>query len=610
MKQFFLRLMAAIGIIMTLGMITGGLISWHFVKGMSEEEETPESIILSLDFTAPITEPLQDFDRSITKVLYEEPEATPLLYIMRALEYAKDDPKVKGVFAHFGGEAITLAHAQEISAALDSFRQSGKFSYVYAPSYGDFMPGGSLYYLASHFENRWLQPAGSVALGALSIEAPFGKTALGKLGVETDFLRREEYKSVMENVSRDSFSPTVRANMEGMIASLSSQIGAGIASALKIEPDKAKQIIANGPYTANEALKIGLVTKLAYQDEVEKELKDKAGKDVAFLSPSSYIFFRNRDITQAQDKKASKEEKQRGQIAIIYANGLITDHPPTGPSSLAEDEVIDTQSLVDALDDAAEDKQVRAILIRVNSPGGSPVASESIRRAVIKAKESKKPVFVSMGQVAASGGYWISMNADRIIADPATLTGSIGVVAGKFVLGGLFDKLGVKWDTISTNANGNLWSPRTPFDAKGRERMNAMLDETYKMFTDNVAAARKIAPEKMGEIAKGRVFTGEQAIKVGLVDELGGLDTAIASLKKELKVDPKERMMLRQFPEPESPQSLALRLMRDFMLNGAFLRSSMGDLQKVRAALTPYLGALTDEALISAKMPSTFLPRS
>ena len=599
MKQFLLRLFAAIGVLLTISLSLGAFSMWSWINSESEGPEAPKSMYLTLDFTNPISEPIHDFAPSLARILYDEGKETPLIYIVRALENAKNDPKVKGVVAMFGGESVSLVHAQEIAAALDSFRTSGKPSYVFAPSYGDFASGGSIYYLASRFENIWLQPIGAVGLGSLVIEAPFGKTALSKLGVETDFMRREEYKSVMENVSRDSFSPTVRANMESMLKSLSDQIAQGLAAGRKFAADQAQSIVANGPYTSGEALKSGLVTKLGYEDEIEKELKDKAGdKDVAFLDPASYLFYFNRD----------RKDESKGDIAIIYAEGVITDHPAKGPSALAEDEMIDTQSIVDAFKDATEDKDIKAIIFRVNSPGGSPVASETIRRALIKAKESKKPVFVSMGRVAASGGYWIAMDADRIIANPATITGSIGVVSGKFVLGGLFDKLGVKWDSIKTSENANLWSSRTPFDAKGRERINAMLDETYKAFTDNVAAARKIAPEKMPDIAKGRVFTGEQALKVGLVDELGGLDTTIASMKKQLKLEPTDRLMLRQFPEPETPATLVLKLLQDIGSGGAMIRGSLGELKELRAAFAPLFESLSAASQpVSARLPSSFM---
>ncbi len=595
-KQFLLRLFAAIGMIVTAGMIVGAYATWNFFHPEKKSLEVPKAMVLALDFTSPVVEQARGFSLSLPALLDESNE-TPLLSIVRALENAKNDPKVKGIIAQFSpAESPALVHAQEIAVALDHFRASGKPTYAYAASYGDFAPGRSLYALASHFDNIWLQPIGAVALSPLSIEAPFGKTALGKLGIEADFLRREEYKSVMENISRDSFSPPVRANMEGMVFSLNDQIAHMLAQGRKIDSAKANTLLANGPYTANEALKEGLVTKIGYEDEFFKELDDKLGKETVSVDSSYYLY------VQSQERK----DEPKGTLAVIYAEGMITDAPPEGPYRLAQEEMIDTGAIVQAFEDAAKDKDVKAILFRINSPGGSPVASESIRRALIKAKESKKPVYVSMGAMAASGGYWIAMDADRIIADPATITGSIGVVAGKFVIGGLLDKLGVKIDTVGVDKNASLWSMRTPFDARGRERMNVMLDETYKAFTDNVAAARKIPLEKMPTIAKGRVFTGEQAVKVGLVDELGGMDFAIASLKKTMGLQETDRVYLKQFPAPETPETLAIRILRNLRFGGAMALSFMQDFQRVSSALRPVIGALNDHGAITAKLPMAY----
>ncbi len=595
-KPFLLRLFAVMGVIATVAIIVGVYATWNFFHPEKKALEVPKAMVLALDFTSPIVEQARDFSLSLPALLDESNE-TPLLSIVRALENAKNDPKVKGVIAQFSPtESPEIVHAQEIAVALDHFRASGKPTYAYAASYGDFAPGRSLYALASHFDNIWLQPIGAVALSPLSIEAPFGKTALGKFGIEADFLRREEYKSVMENVSRDNFSPPVRANMESMLFSLNDQIAQMLAQGRKIDPLKAHTLLSNGPYTANEALKENLVTKIGYEDEFFKELDDKLGKETVSVDSSYYLYVHNQE----------RKDEPKGTMAIIYAEGMITDEPPEGPYRLAQEEMIDTQAIVQAFEDAAKDKDVKAILFRVNSPGGSPVASESIRHALIKAKESKKPVYVSMGSMAASGGYWIAMNADRIIADPATITGSIGVVAGKFVLGGLLDKLSIKIDTVTTDKNASLWSVHKPFDAKGRERMNVMLDETYKAFTDNVAAARKIPVEKMPDIAKGRVFTGEQAVKIGLVDELGGMDFTIANLKKTMGLQETDRVYLKQFPAPETPETLAIRILHNLRFGGAMVLSLAHDFQKASAALRPIIGALDDHGAITAKLPATW----
>lgn len=586
---FLLRAFAAVGVFLSVIILIGFLGLRHWLSAPQAERKMPSEIILSLDFTAPITERPQDFRLSLSSFLGEEQEA-PLYAIVRAIDLAKDDPRVKGIVARFDSfEKPSLSQTQEIAAALGRFRASGKPTYSFAPSYGSFSPSGSLYALASQFENIWLQPVGSVGLTPLGIEAPFGKTALEKIGVQANFMRREDYKSAMENVSRDSFSQPVRQNMEDMIKSLQTQLVSLLAQGLQKKEGDIRALVAGGPYTATEAFKKGLVTKIGYEDEMEKEIKEKLGEKAEAIDPSSYLFY------AAQNKKETKVD-----VALVYADGMIVDAPSKGPSRLAADGFIDTSEIEEAFEDISQNPKIKAVLFRVNSPGGSPTASETIRRALIRVKESGKPVFVSMGSVAASGGYWISMDADKIIADPATVTGSIGVVAGKFVLGGLYDKLGVKWDTLGEESAARLWSTRTPFGPKAQERMNAMLDETYDAFVSNVSAARKIPMKKMPDIAKGRVFTGEQALKMGLVDELGGMQEALTAIKKHLKLAETDEVSLRLYPETETPSSLVMKMLQKGGLSSALLPREF-------ETLLPLWNEVQNEGAVRAAMPAFFL---
>lgn len=599
MKAFLLRLLAVIGGFFLFMMLCGGLYAWYWYAHLSSPEATPKDMVLALDFTTPVVETTPDFSFSLQNIMYENEQPTPLIYIIRALENAKDDPKVKGVVANFGSRTLSFVQVQEIAKALQDFRQSGKFSYAYAANYGNFTAHGTNYLLASAFENIWLQPVGTIGLSNLGVESPFAKSALAKIGIVGDFMQREEYKSVMENITRDAYSPPVKENLTSLIGNMNDQLIRTLAASRKIDVAQAQTLFSNGPYTSNEALKNKLVTQLAYQDQFSDIVDEKAGKEAAVVSPSTYLaYFLN-------DHPA---EQAKAEIALIVADGMIVDEAPKGPERLAmQGEIINTDSIVQAFDDAAKDKDVKAILFRVNSPGGSPSASESIRRALDKAKESKKPVYVSMGRVAASGGYWIAMDADKIIADPATLTGSIGVVAGKFVLGELFDKLGLTWDTISTGDNATMWSVRKPFSDKGRERMNAMLDDTYKTFTDSVAAARKIPPEKIPDIAKGRVYTGEQALKAGLVDELGGLNETIAALKTTLNLKADDRVVIAQFPPPETPVSLLMQILENLPFTGANFNGLLPFLHDAQAALLPFLQTLLlQTGTLHASLPVAF----
>lgn len=596
-KYYALRFFAVMGALAILSTLSGAIMMWAWIGGEGERPEEPDSIVLTLDFTNPITEKLSDFRFSLPSLLNEGGE-TPILYITRALKHAKDDPKVKGIIAKFDNTKPSFVHVRAITKALDEFRKSGKFTYAFATSYGNFMQSGNTYLLASYFDNIWLQPVGSVGLSHMAIEAPFGKAALEKFGIQANFLRRAEYKGAMESFSNNKFSPTVRQNMENLLTDITDQKTQLFAQGRKISANEARALIAKGPFTANEALKYKLVTKLGYEDEVLKAAEDLAGKDAEPLTPANYLYFRSRDI---------KDEDIKGEIAIIYAQGVISDAPDIDPYRFGDDGIINTQSIVDAFEEAAKDDDIKGIIFRVNSPGGSPVASETIRHALVKAKESKKPIYVSMGRVAASGGYWISMDGDKIIADPATITGSIGVLAGKFVLGGLFDKLGITWDKLSIpNAKENMWSLRKPFDEKGKERMNAMLDETYKTFTDHVARTRHIDKSKIESVAKGRVFTGQQAVKLGLVDQVGTLDDAIIILKEELKLTDKDIVLLRQLPAPETPETLLLKMFENMMSGGAMVSELFFQWQQIMTTLAPWLGQAHHQGTAQATLPMSF----
>ncbi len=592
-KGFLLRFFAAVGIIIPflLGMFFWGLANSDLLPS-EPAQELPKQIVLELDFTQPLVEQSSGFELSLP-ALMEEGTGQPFFPLVLALRKAKKDPRVKSVVAHLGPYAPSLVHAQELATALQDFRESGKPTYIFGASYGAFGPGGTSYYLASQFEHIWLQPVGSVGLTGMGIEAPFAKTALKEWGIETDFLRREEYKSVMENVSRDNFSPPVKKNMQSMMQSLANQMAKGIATGRKIELKKAQQLMAEGPYTANEALKKGLVTHIGYEDEMMDKIKEEAGKEGKRVEAETYLY-----LSGEED-----DEETKANVALIYAEGMIAETPAKGPYRVAQDSVIDAASVIKAFKVAIKDEDIRAILFRVNSPGGSPVASETMRRGLLMAKEASKPVFVSMGRVAASGGYWIAMDAHHIVADPATITGSIGVVAGKIVLGGLYNKLGIKWDSLTTSENAQMSSTRQAFSPQARARMTAMIDETYKIFTDNVAAARKIPKEKMADIAKGRVFTGEQALKVGLVDELGGMETTVAAIKKELKIKADEKIALVLLPPPETPRAMIMQLVQDLMSGSVMIKDIFSQLVRVKAALGVFLDAAEGTNGPSVRLP-------
>lgn len=599
-KGFILRFFALIGLIVPF---LAGIAVWTVwqsgIAPFATEEKAealPESIVLNFDLREPLVEQTQGFSLPLPSLSSGGGE--PFFPLVIALKRAQKDSRVKSVVVRLGAHAPSFAHAQEVATAVAALRKTGKATYVFAPSYGDFGPGLAMYYFASQFENVWLQPVGSVGLTGLGMEAPFAKTALENVGVKADFLRRKDYKSVMENVTEDAFSPSVKRNMQEMLDDLTDQAALGIATGRGVPVEKARAFLEQGPYTTKEALASGLVTRIGYEDEMLDEAKAKGGKEAKLVDFSAYL-----DGTDMEE-----DEETKADVALIYAQGVIVDAAPKGPYGALEDDVIDADSLVEAFQDAAQDKDVKAILFRVDSPGGSPVASETIRRAVVLAKKSEKPVIVSMGRVAASGGYWIAMDGSHIIADPATITGSIGVVAGKFVLGKLFDKLGVRWESLKTSENADMWSSREMFSVHARARMDAMIDETYETFLANVSAARKIPMEKMEDVAGGRVFTGRQALAVGLVDELGGMDEAVAAIKKSLKLAQDDKISLIPFPKPESPREMVLDILREFLSSMVLLRDFASQASALKTPLNSLRSILGQDAALTRLLPAYVAP--
>jgi protease-4 len=574
--KFILRFLAVIGFFAVMFGALAGYGAYLYMRPQSEAPAAPAEIVLELDFSHLVVEQPSTLPVSLSQLVHDDAE-TPLFDILRAIDRAKTDPRVKGIVARMGGaDAPSFVHAQEIRQALASFRESGKFTYIFAPDYGSFGLGNRSYFLASAFEHIWLQPVGSVSLTGLSIQSPFAKSALAKIGVNADFMQREEYKSFAETFTRDAFSEPARQNMTALLSNLAEQQLSGIAAARKLELAKVRELAANGPYTASEAQKAGLVTDIGYLDQMLKEAKAQSGILPERLEVSSYLAV----STPVTEPKAT--------IGLIYAEGPIMDSAD-GASALGGEKTITPNRIVSAFEDAMQDDAIKAILFRIDSPGGSPTASESIRRALLRAKEAKKPVFVSMGAAAASGGYWIAMNADHIVANPATLTGSIGVVSGKFVTGDLWNKLDVKWDTITTSDNALLWSQLQPFSPQGRARMNAMLDDTYIAFTTNVSSARDIPMTQMPEIAKGRVWSGEQGIKNRLVDEIGGMQTAVLAIKQQLGLQPTDSILIKQLPPPESLEDIALKFLRNYGIQGVMLQQLYGSWTQLRPLVQPIL---------------------
>ena len=514
--------------------------------------------------TAPLV-----LELDLTEGLTEGPPADPLAAVLSmrkprladvlsGLKRARQDPRVKALVVKIGGNPLGFAMVQELRQAVIRFRAAGKLTVAYAETFGEFSGGTVPYYLATAFERLYLQPSGDVGLTGLAMEQRFVKGALTRLGVGYEAGRRHEYKTAMNTFTEDRMTDAHRESAARLLESLTETVVAGIADGRGLDPDKVRELIDRGPFIASEAQEAGLVDKLAYRDEVYDELKRAAGEDAHLLYLARYA--------RAAGVRKLPQPMADG-IALVHGSGLIRTGR-SGRSPLGGGGAMGSDTIAASLRAARRDEHVKAVVFRVDSPGGSYVASDTIWREVTLTRKVK-PVIVSMGDYAASGGYFVAMAADVIMAQPGTLTGSIGVYGGKPVLSELMEKAGINSELLAEGANAGMFSLTRGFSPEQWERVNAWLDRIYDDFVSKVAKSRDLSRERTHELARGRVWTGADAHAHGLVDELGGLEDALALARKRVgladdapvrtypRLNPLERLR-----GPESSEDKAAALAR------------------------------------------------
>ncbi|MCP3981971.1 MAG: signal peptide peptidase SppA [bacterium] len=567
MKKFIIGFLAVVGALAIVFCFLGlfGLI----LLSLGGEPGVPRSVVLEVDFEAGVLESVPN--DAFAQYLHED--QLTVRDLVDALARGAEDRRVKGLIARVGG-GVSMAHTQEIRDAVARFSESGKPTLAFAESFGEFGPGNSGYYLATAFEDIYLQPSGDVGLTGLIMESMFLRGLLEKLEVVPQMDHRYEYKNALNQYTEKEYTPAHREAMSAIVTSLFGQMTRGIAEGREMTEDEVRDLIDGGPYFGVEALDARLVDGLAYYDEVYAMLTEETGDDVETLDVLDYL------------DRAGRPKGGGPTVALIQGLGGVTRgssgySPWSGESSMGSD------TIAAAFRDAIDDKRVKAIVFRVDSPGGSYVASDTIWRETIRAKEAGKPVIVSMGRLAASGGYFVAMDADKIVAQPATITASIGVLAGKMVTRGVWERAGISFDEVHSGANATQWTARQPYSDQGYERLQASLDRIYEDFTMKVAEGRGLPLETVQEIARGRIWSGEDALELGLVDALGGLDTALQLAKASLDLEPDDSIRIRRFP--------AERSAFDLLFGGAAtrLRAALPGswAQAVREA-QPHLGLL------------------
>jgi protease-4 len=484
-------------------------------------------LILELDLTEGIVE-----DRPADPVSAVLARRRLLLAdVLDGLRRARGDHRVKALIAKVGGRNIGLATVQELRAAIEEFRQAGKPTVAWAETFGEFSAGNVPYYLATAFDTIYLQPSGDLGLTGIAVERRFYRGTLDRLGVEFQVGKRHEYKNAADQFTERSFTGPAREATERVAASVIEQLTDAIASRRGMDKGQARALIDRGPFLSGEALEAGLVDVLGYRDEVYASVRKQAGQDAVLQYIGRY------QRLHALTERARKAPTPRQQsVALIYASGPIRrGRSGRGPMSGG---AMGSDTIAGALRAAVNDDHARAIVLRVNSPGGSYIASDTIWREVVRARGAGKPVVVSMGDVAASGGYYISMAADAIVAQPGTVTGSIGVLSGKPVLSEMFGRAGVTTDSVAEGAHSAMFTTSRPFSEDEWALVNAWLDHIYADFTGKVAAGRGLSADRVHELARGRVWTGADALANGLVDEVGGLDRATALARTRAGLPP------------------------------------------------------------------------
>ena len=490
-----------------------------------------------------------------------------------SLDKARRDSRIRAVLLMPSSLSLPYwGKVQELRDAVVAFRKSGKKVIAFL-EYG----GEREYYLASAADKVFLLPTSPLDLTGVASYEIFLRGALDKIGAYPDFVHVGEYKTAVNQYTEKGFTPQHREMSESLNRDMYDQLVRGLAEARKKSEQEIRALIDQGPLDAEDALRHGLVDELAYEDQLDDRVPElrSGSRAVRRFEGSDYQRISGRSVGL----------RPRSRIAVIYAVGIIN----SGKSAYdpLNGAILGSESIVEQIRKARDDSSVKAIILRVDSPGGSSVASDVIWRELMITRDQKpsRPLIASMSDLAASGGYYISMPAQVIVAQPATLTGSIGVYFGKFAVGGTLSKIGVTTGTVANGAHADIYSPFTPLDASARARLQDHIQGFYDTFVSKAAESRKMSREKIQAVAQGRVWTGLQARERGLVDALGGLDVAVRIAKERARIPPGEDVELVAYP---SRRSLFDTLTDQFGGGGAGVLAALGGRTEQRA-----VGALT-----------------
>jgi protease-4 len=565
MRRFIVGFLATIGTLVLLAIVAGAAL---LASGPFSPKPLPQQMVLSLDLRS--LPPETTSTGLLSGGLFGS--SRDIVETVQLLWQAADDPRVVGLYVEIGDESGGLARVQELRQAIAHFRGNGKFTVGFAESLGSGGNHVADYYLAAALEQIWLQPSGGFGVTGIAVETPFLKGGLDKLGVKVEGGKRYEYKSAPDSFTETGYTRPARENLQQLIDSLFGQFLADVARDRKMEASQLRRLIDSAPLESEQARRDGLVDKIGYRTDALEDVYQRAnGK---------------RDLVTLTEYAADETRpRARGEvIALVRASGAIMSGG--GESNPLEDSsMANAEDVVEALENASQAKDVRAIVLRIDSPGGTYPAADAIADAVGRARAAGKPVIVSMGDVAASGGYLAAVRGDVIVAQPTTITASIGVFSVWPMAQELLTSLGINVERISVGRNAGMHSTFQPPTPTQRAAVNRELDIIYAAFTAQVAEFRNLDANRIDAAARGRVFSGIDAKSAGLVDQLGGLQLALDIARAKAGIEDR-KVEIRRYPdESDRFQRIVDRL---FRLAGASSAPSMTMPREVRETLARF----------------------
>jgi protease-4 len=532
-KQFLITV-AGVLVGLVLFLFVGPILLFSMLAAsVGHQPSQPGHMVLALDLREPMT------DQRPANPFASIGGAPALLDVLARIDAARTDNAVEGIYIRANTGGMAPAQGEELREALAAFRQSGKFVIAHVQNDGVrmSMPG---YMTVADSDEVWLQETSEFMPMGLSAEVTFFADTLQRYHMQAQFETREEYKTYPNELTQRGFTPAHREEMTGLLTSLYDVMLTNIATDRAITPAQARAAIEATPFTAQRAIELHLVDKVGRPEDAERAALERAEND-------------NAEVVDIADYHPRANSGGRV-IAVVQGEGAIVSGPDDN-DIFGGDPMMRSDPIARALLDASDDDDVAAIVFRVSSPGGSVVASDQILAALRTARERGKHIVVSMGDVAASGGYYVSAYADEIVAEPTTITGSIGVVGGKLIIGGAMEHyLSTNTQTITLGSPMvEMFTSQRPFNQAERAAFAGFIDRAYQGFLGIVAEGRHLTPEQAHAVAHGRVWTGQQALERHLVDHLGGFSVAVARARALAGIDADARVELRYYPEAESP---------------------------------------------------------